>query len=246
MRARVYAVREAQVRRVADAGQRERVDFAHRIFETFWQRGGGAAGTWGGITMVSLLGLQRCARWSGLLLVLLTLALAVGVSPARGATTICSGTIISPKITTNVVVPAGATCSLLPSVVVDGQVVGDGTAYVKGNIRVGEGATLNLGCFRFAIGLMCGGVVTVSGNVIAHRAAGVSVQSDILEGNLIVTETASVSTFRSTVHGNAVFAGNEDVALIETLFHGNLVCSNNERLANFISGAEHAVGQCAV
>jgi DUF4097 and DUF4098 domain-containing protein YvlB len=117
----------------------------------------------------------------------------VAVSPAEAGGTVCDGSLFG-VIQGNVVVPAGAGCTM--------------SATVTGNVTVEEGAGL-LSNFS-----------TIEGNVVGKKAAQVNLEIDTVGGNVRITgdpfntaDSALTEIDVSTVAGSVDITGSADVVI---------------------------------
>jgi hypothetical protein len=161
----------------------------------------------------------------------------VAILPASAAaaeTTTCTGVLSaevpgeSVTIEGDVVVPAGASCTLL-------------NVTINGDLRVGAGASATFGISGSSFPF---GSNTVTGDVIAIGAAELSLAFAHVGGSVIAVNGGDAGLFRSSVTKNLTFVGNDSIFLFSAAVHGLATCHNNGTVFVRFFGADHWSGQC--
>jgi hypothetical protein len=185
--------------------------------------------------MLRIAVLSRAASALFALFVALAAALVVALpaSAASAGTTTCTGLMTSGvvdqslTIEGDVVVPAGASCTL-DNIVIDG------------NLRVGSGASAGFGLYA-SRPLQLNGV---AGDVTAVGPADLSIAFAHVGGSVTAVNGASMTLYRSSVAKNLAVVGNDTIFLFDASVGGTATCHNNETAFVHDFGAEHASGQC--
>jgi hypothetical protein len=183
---------------------------------------------------------RMAVLWQGasaLLALFAALAVALVVSlpasAAPAATTTCTGPMTSgvldqsQTVEGDVVVPAGASCTL-------------DNIMIEGNLKVGFGASASFGLF----GTRPLGLNGVAGDVSAVRAAVLSIAFAHVGGSVTAVNGGSATLYRSSVAKNLTFVGDESVFLFDASVAGTATCHLNATAFVHDFGAAHSSGQC--
>ena len=179
---------------------------------------------------------------AGVVLLLLGLLALVAARPAAAEDTTCTGTI-GAEGHDNIVVPAGASCTL------------DGTT-AEGNVIVGTGATLTAAGVRVDGNIQAEGAagVTVTGSQVGgsvqlEQGGGATVAGNRIDSDLqMESNSAALNAEGNDIGGNLQANQNTvGLAVVDNTIDGNLQCAANDPAptggGNVVFGS--AEDQCA-
>lgn len=158
--------------------------------------------------------------------VTLTGSLLVSAGPAHAGERSCQGTIGSVSVSTDIVVPSGATCTL-DGTRVDGdvEVKGNGAVLITGGARIDGNVQAEDGRARYVRVRAS----TVLGDVQVESGGSVVVRQTTVDGNIqLERNRGPITVLSNTVDGDIqIFANSARAEIRNNIVDGNLQCKGN-------------------